>query len=164
MKNKIVLFLFGLIIWLLLSWPPDWQYMIVGIIGAAFAAYITGDFLKIRYHLFGGFKRYLWFLYYVLFFSREFLKSGVSSIFMVLKPVVPEYAVIVKIRTNLKSDIGITFLINSITLSSRTLNVSIDEENGVLHVHYFGAKNENVERLTQSTVEKFETILKRIFE
>ena len=47
MKSRIVLFILAFLVWLLLSWVPDWQHCIVGIFVAALVAYLTGDlFIK----------------------------------------------------------------------------------------------------------------------
>jgi multicomponent Na+:H+ antiporter subunit E len=47
---------------------------------------------------------------------------------------------IVKIDPGLKSDLGITLLANSITLTPGTLSVDVDEENN-LYVHWINVKN-----------------------
>jgi len=48
---------------------------------------------------------------------------------------------IVKISPDLKTDLGITLLANSITLTPGTLSVDIDEEKNELYVHWINVKN-----------------------
>jgi len=48
---------------------------------------------------------------------------------------------IVRIRPNLKTDLGITMLANSITLTPGTLSVDVDENSGDLFVHWINVKN-----------------------
>ncbi len=48
---------------------------------------------------------------------------------------------IVKISPDLKTDLGITLLANSITLTPGTLSVDIDEERNDLYVHWINVKN-----------------------
>jgi len=48
---------------------------------------------------------------------------------------------IVKISPDLKTDMGITLLANSITLTPGTLSVDVDEKNGDLYVHWINVKN-----------------------
>ena len=48
---------------------------------------------------------------------------------------------IVKISSNLKTDLGITLLANSITLTPGTLSVDIDEKNNDLYVHWINVKD-----------------------
>ncbi|MFO8110323.1 MAG: Na+/H+ antiporter subunit E [Thermoplasmata archaeon] len=43
---------------------------------------------------------------------------------------------IVRIKPNLKTDLGITVLANSITLTPGTLTVDVDDENGDLYIHW----------------------------
>ena len=47
---------------------------------------------------------------------------------------------IVKISPNLKTDLGITLLANSITLTPGTLSVDIDEETNDLYIHWINVK------------------------
>jgi len=49
---------------------------------------------------------------------------------------------IVKISTDIKTDLGITMLANSITLTPGTLTVDIDEESNDLYVHWINVKKE----------------------
>jgi multicomponent Na+:H+ antiporter subunit E len=53
---------------------------------------------------------------------------------------------IVKISPNLKTDLGITLLANSITLTPGTLSVDIDEENNDLYIHWINVKKEALEK------------------
>ncbi len=48
---------------------------------------------------------------------------------------------IVRISPGLKTDLGITLLANSITLTPGTLSVDVDEKNGDLYVHWINVKN-----------------------
>jgi multicomponent Na+:H+ antiporter subunit E len=70
----------------------------------------------------------------------------------------------VKVKTTLKSDTALTFLANSITLTPGTLTVDIDKDCGVLYVHWIDVKAKDVEAATKIIVERFEKILKRIFD
>jgi len=47
---------------------------------------------------------------------------------------------IVKIDPKLKTDFGVTFLANSITLTPGTLSVDVDEEHNYLYVHWINVK------------------------
>jgi multicomponent Na+:H+ antiporter subunit E len=49
---------------------------------------------------------------------------------------------IVRISPNLKTDLGITMLANSITLTPGTLSVDVDEEKNDLYVHWINVKPE----------------------
>jgi len=164
MKSRILLFFLALLVWILLSWASDWQHILVGIFVSAFVAYIAGDFFVTRVHLFTHPIRYLWFLYYMPIFIWECFKANIDVAYRVIHPDLPIHPGIVKVKTALTSDTALTFLANSITLTPGTLSVDIDKENGVLYVHWIEVKDKNVEKATELIVERFERILKRIFE
>jgi multicomponent Na+:H+ antiporter subunit E len=53
---------------------------------------------------------------------------------------------IVKISPDLKTDLGITMLANSITLTPGTLTVDIDEEKNDLYIHWLNVKKEALQK------------------
>ncbi len=164
MKSRITLFIFALIVWLLLNWVPDWQHLIVGVFIALFVAFMTGDMFIRKIHKLKDARRYLWFFYYTPIFLWECFKANIDVAYRVGHPDIPIHPGIVKVKTTLTSDMGLTFLANSITLTPGTLSVDIDKEKGFIYVHWIEVKNKDVERATQAIVEKFEKILRRIFE
>ena len=164
MKSRVILFLLGLMVWVLLNWIPDWQHMIIGIFVATFVAYMTGDFFVKRPHLFTHLSRYLWFLYYIPIFIWECFKANIDVAYRVIHPNLPIHPGIVKVKTALKSDTALTFLANSITLTPGTLSVDIDKENGFLYVHWIEVRDKDIDKATELIVQRFEKILKRIFE
>src|SRR3989338_2179809 len=176
MQSKIVLFIIGFIVWSLLTWPLDFQHLVVGLVVAAFVAFITGDLFSrrpstIRFaqilgrpHHFGHITRYIWFCYYVPMFLWECLKANIDVALRVLNPKLPINPGIVKVKTTLKSDTGLTFLANSITLTPGTLCVDIDAEKGILYIHWIDVKTQDIDKATELIVSGFEKILKKIFE
>ncbi len=164
MKSKLVLFIIGFIVWSLLTWPLDFQHLIAGLMVAAFVAFITGDLFSRRPHHFGHITRYIWFCYYVPMFLWECLKANIDVALRVLNPKLPINPGIVKVKTTLKSDTGLTFLANSITLTPGTLCVDIDAEKGVLYIHWIDVKTQDTDKATELIVSPFEKILKKIFE
>jgi multicomponent Na+:H+ antiporter subunit E len=164
MKSKLVLFIVGFIVWSLLTWPLDFQHLIAGAIVAAFVAFITGDLFSRRPHHFGHIVRYIWFCYYVPMFLWECLKANIDVALRVLNPRLPINPGIVKVKTTLKSDTGLTFLANSITLTPGTLCVDIDAEKGILYIHWIDVKSQDIDKATELIVKPFEKILKKIFE
>jgi multicomponent Na+:H+ antiporter subunit E len=77
---------------------------------------------------------------------------------------------IVKIRTMLKTDSGITALANSITLTPGTLTVDLTNEGEpasqetFLYIHWINVKSDDVEQATKLIAKRFEWFLKKIFE
>ena len=164
MKSRIILFSIGLVTWMFLTWPPDAQHLLVGILVAAFVSFMTGDMFVKRPHLFRHASRYLWFLYYLPIFIWECIKANIDVAYRVSHPDLPINPGIVKVKTTLKSEAGLTFLANSITLTPGTLSVDIDQERGFLYIHWINVKDKDIEKATEIVVERFEKILRRIFE
>ncbi len=163
-KSQLILFLLALLIWSFLTWPLDLQHLIVGVLVCGFVSFVTGDMFVKRPHHFKQITRYLWFLYYIPLFAWECIKSNIEVAYLVIHPGLPINPGIVKVKTTLKSDTGLTFLANSITLTPGTMSVDIDEENGYLYIHWINVKDKDIEKATEIIVKTFEDVLKRIFE
>jgi multicomponent Na+:H+ antiporter subunit E len=164
MKSRIILFIIGFIVWMLLGWPPDLQHALVGVPVAAFVAFLTGDIFVERPHHFKHPSRYLFFCYYVPLFLWECIKANIVVALRVLNPKLPINPGIVKVKTTLKSDTALTFLANSITLTPGTFCVDIKPQEGILYIHWINVETEDTEKATQLIVSKFEGILRKIFE
>ena len=163
-KSRIILFVLGFLLWLGLTWPPQTGELVVGALAAALVAFLTGDFFVERPHRFNEIKRSGWFLYYIVVFVWECLKANIDVAYRVAHPRLPIKPGIVKVKTDLKSNTGLTFLANSITLTPGTLTVDIDRENGILYIHWIAVRGRGIEEATGLIVKRFEKILKRIFE
>lgn len=164
MKGRIALFIIGFIVWMLLGWPFDFQHAQVGILVAGFVTFLTGDMFARRPHHFTHISRYLWFGYYVLLFLWECLKANIDVALRVINPKLPINPGIVKVKTTLKSDTALTFLANTITLTPGTFCIDIKPEEGILYIHWINVESQDVDRATQLIVNKFENVLKNIFE
>ena len=164
MKSRTILFIIALSTWAFLTWPPDLEHLLVGILVSAFVSFVIGDMFVKRPHLLKHPQRYLWFFYFVPVFIWECLKANLDVAYRVAHPDLPINPGIVKVRTTLKSDTGLTFLANSITLTPGTMSVDIDREGGFLYIHWIDVKDKEVWRATEMIVQQFEGILKRIFE
>jgi multicomponent Na+:H+ antiporter subunit E len=164
MKSRLILFFLGLLVWLGLSWPVDWQHLLTGIFVAGFVSFMTGDLFVKRPYLFKHPRRYIWFLYYVPFFIWECFKANIDVAYRIIHPNCPINPGIVKVKTDLKSDTALTFLANSITLTPGTLSVDIDQEQGFLYVHWINVRDTDIQRASVLIVQRFERILRKIFE
>ena len=164
MKSRVILFIFAMLVWLGLTWAVDLQHLAVGAAASILVAILIGDMFVSRPHLFAHAPRYLWFAYYVPMFLWECFKANLDVAYRVSHPDLPIHPGIVKIKTNLKTDTGLTFLANSITLTPGTMSVDVDKENGYIYVHWIEVKDKDIEGATKLVSAKFEKILKRIFE
>jgi len=163
MKTKIVLFILAYLVWTLLTWSIDAEHIMIGALIGVLVSLLTCNIFTNEPRVLKDPARYLWFLYYILVFIWECIKANLDGAYRVIHPDLPINPGIVKVKTTLKSDVGLTFLANSLTLKPGTMTVDIDKENGFLYVHWVDVKSQDIERATALVVAKFERILKRIF-
>jgi len=97
-------------------------------------------------------------------FVWECLKANIDVTYRVIHPDIPINPGIVKVKTSLKSDTGLTFLANSITLTPGTLSVDIDKDEGALYIHWIDVRYQDIKGATEEIVKRFEKILTEIFE
>jgi len=165
MKKKITLFIIAFFVWCFLNWIPDWQHLIIGVFVSGFVAFMIGDLFVQKPQVLVHPRRYIYFIFYYLpVFLWEIFKANIDVAYRILHPKLPINPGIVKVKTTLKSDTALTFLSNSITLTPGTLSVDIDRDKSILYVHWIDVKSKDVESATKMVVERFEKILRKIFD
>jgi multicomponent Na+:H+ antiporter subunit E len=166
MNRKFLLFVAAYLVWCLFTWPPDAAHLTAGLAVAALVAWLMGDLVLQRPHLVWHPRRYFYFIFqYIPVFLWEVLKANLDVAYRAIHPRLLINPGIVKVRTTLRSDIACTLLANSITLTPGTMSVDIDQENAVLYVHWIDVRSpRDVEAATQIIVDRFERILRKIFE
>jgi len=161
--RRVIYFVIGFAIWLLLTWSLDIQIIIAGIIAAGIVALLFHEILPKEHEVFVSPRRIFWFLVYVPVFFYYVMAANLDVVYRALHPKMPINPGIVKVRTKLKSESGITALANSITLTPGTLTVDLSED-GHLYVHWINVKGKDVEGATEAIARKFEWFLEKIFE
>jgi multicomponent Na+:H+ antiporter subunit E len=164
MKTKIILFMIVSLVWLGLTWSVDVPSLIVGLATVLLVVFLISDMFAPHIRILKQPVRYFWILYYVPFFTWECIKANFDVAFRVGHPMTPINPGIVKVKTRLKTDLALTFLGNSITLTPGTLTVDTDKENECLYVHWINVKDKETEEATRKIVGRFEPLLRRIFE
>ena len=165
LKSRVVLFVISMFVWSLLNWLPDWQHLLVGVFVSCFVAFMTGDLFSRRPDMIIHFRRYVYFVFvYVPVLLWECIKANVDVAYRIIHPRLPINPGIVKVKTSLQSDIALTVLANSITLTPGTMTVDIDEEEKTLYIHWINVKDKDVEASTKYIVNRFERVLTKVFE
>ena len=106
--------------------------------------------------------RLFWAILYIPVFSYYVIKANFDVAYRVFHPNLPIKPGIVKVKTNLKSELARTFLANSITLTPGTLTIDIVDD--FLYIHWINITSVDQMEETKIIVEKFERFLRRIFE
>jgi multicomponent Na+:H+ antiporter subunit E len=166
--RRLIYFVISFIVWILLTWPFGdgkiyIQVVIAGLVASALVAIVFHELLPKEHHVFISPVRIFWFLVYLPVFFYYVMKANFDVVYRALHPKMPIKPGIVKIKTNLKTDSGITALANSITLTPGTLTVDLNKD-GYLYVHWINVKSEDVEEATKFIAQRFEWFIKKIFE
>ncbi|HUS91553.1 MAG TPA: Na+/H+ antiporter subunit E [Phycisphaerae bacterium] len=155
----------GLVLWLLLFWAPidDLWVLGTGVFFALIVGALLGDIYpegllpKVLNPV-----RWLYFLIYLPYFLWYCIRANFDVALRVIHPDVPIQPGIVKVRTTLTSDMAKTFLANSITLTPGTLTMDIDGQD--LYIHWINIHTRDAAKRTAEICERFEPLLRRIFE
>lgn len=165
MSSRIVFFPIAYLVWVVLSWPPDFAHLIAGLVVSAVVTWLAGNLFVGRLNLLADPHRYAHFLFrYLPRFLWEVLKANFDVAYRVIWPRMPIRPGIVTIRTGLVSDIGLTLLANSITLTPGTMTLDIDREHGLLYVHWIAVRTTDPEEATHMIARRFEQQLQVICE
>ncbi len=166
--RRLVYFIVGFVIWIIWTWPfvegqIDIQIVVAGLIASACVAVLFHEMLPKEHHVFLSPLRLFWLLVYVPVFFYYMVKANFDVLYRVLHPKMPIKPGIVKIKTNLKTDSGITALANSITLTPGTMTVDLTDD-GYLYIHWINVQSGDLEQATKIIAGKFEWFIKKIFE
>lgn len=157
-------FVFSFVFWLLLTWPPGWQELAVGLVAAFIAMIFFGGMLRLK-AVRRAFNplRYFWGGCYILVLIYRIILANLDVAYRVLHPEMPIKPGIVKVKTALRNEVAKTILANSITLTPGTLSVDITDD-GYLYIHWINVRAIKEEEASSYIVGRFEPILRRIFE
>ncbi len=166
--RRLIYFVLALLVWTMLTWPfvdgrIDPQVMVAGVIVSFVVSILFYEMLPKEHHVFISPVRIFWLVVYIPVFFYYMFKANLDVVYRALHPKMPIRPGIVKIKTNLTTESGITALANSITLTPGTLTVDLTDD-GFLYIHWINVKSEDVEEATRLIAGKFEWFLTRIFE
>jgi len=161
--RRLIYFVLAFVIWLILTWTFDIQVVIAGLIASIFVAVLFHEILPKEHRVFFSPVRIFWALVYLPVFFYYVIKANFDVVYRALHPKMPIKPGIVKIKTILKTDSGITALANSITLTPGTLTVDLTDD-GFLYIHWINVKSDDIEQATELIARRFEWFLQKIFE
>ena len=161
--RRLIYFVLAFIIWLLLTWTFQTQVVIAGLAVSIVVALLFHEILPKEHHVFVSPVRIFWFLVYIPVFFYYVIMANFDVVYRALHPKMPIKPGIVKIKTNLKTDSGITALANSITLTPGTLTVDLTDD-GFLYIHWINVKTTSIEEATKRIGQRFEYFIAKIFE
>ena len=166
--RRVIYFIGAFAVWIIGAWPfvegqIDWQVVIAGVIAAILVAILFHEILPKEHYVFISPVRVFWAIVYVPVFFYYVIKANLDVVYRALHPQMPIRPGIVKIKTELKTESGITALANSITLTPGTLTVDLTDD-GYMYIHWINVKSDDVEQASKQIARKFEWFLRKIFE
>jgi len=160
--RKIVLILFSFIVWMMLTWTWNMQHVITGVVLSIFIGLLFGEFFDGEPKKIFQPQRWFWALVYIPIFVWEMTKANFDVAYRVVWPTRPIDPGIVRVKTRIKSEMGKTFLANSITLTPGTLTVDLKDD--TLYIHWIKVRSQNLEKATEIIIGRFEPILLKIID
>lgn len=158
----ITLFILALLFWLLLTLKFSLANLIAGITAAGLCTAFFGRFFIKNVSRILEPSRYFWFIVYLIVFTWACIKANLDVAYRVLHPKMPIRPGIVKVKTELKSDLGKMLLANSITMTPGTISVDIIDSD--LYIHWIFIRSEDPAVYTGMITGSFEKYIKRIIE
>jgi multicomponent Na+:H+ antiporter subunit E len=122
-------------------WLWSLEEILLGIILSLFVGFVSRNiFVKKDLRMLNP-LRWIFFLVYVI--GPFFVGMAIANLDVAYRVITGKINPgIVQISPGLKTDLGITMLANSITLTPGTLSVDIDEEKNDLYVHWINIKED----------------------
>jgi multicomponent Na+:H+ antiporter subunit E len=156
------LFILSFIFWMLLTFEITVANIFVGIIASIICTLFFGRVFVRNISKLLQPHRYFWFIVYLFVFIWECIKANLDVAYRVLHPSMPIRPGIVKVKTELKSDMAKMLLANSITMTPGTITVDIIDD--TLYIHWIYIRSEDPEVYTGIITGAFEKYIKRIVE
>jgi len=126
----IILFIF----WILLSGEFTFVILASAVVSCFFVAHISHDLLIGKADISPGIARILRFIKYLPWLLWQIVLSNIDLVYRTLHPGMPIDPCVITFDTDLTTDMGITTLANSITLTPGTITIEANEK-GAFIVH-----------------------------
>jgi len=121
------------------------EEIIIGAILSIITGYVTKKiFVKDNYRMLNPIRWIIFIVYLIGPFFVAMAKANIDVAYRVITGKINPG--IVKISPGLKTELGITMLANSITLTPGTLSVDIDEEKNDLYVHWINVNDKALQK------------------
>lgn len=127
--TAIIMFTF----WMLLSGEFSFILILSGIISSLIVSYMSHDLLTGKSDLKLGLIRFIRFFKYLPWLFGQIVLANLDLVYRTLHPKLPINPKIIKFKNNLKTEIGMVTLANSITLTPGTITIEVNENEFIIH-------------------------------
>jgi len=144
--------------WIILSGRLELKYLLMGVIAVSLVLWRGQDLLRSRSAgdtrpgLARGLRSWIRFIQYLPWLLVAIVKANVYVAYLVLHPRAPIDPVLLRFRTNLRSDISQLLLAHSITLTPGTITIDTQDHKYLVHAIHPSAAGDLVSGNMQNRV------------
>lgn len=161
MKNFFISFTAVFGVWLLLNSSLAPEYLVSGVITAAFLAIWSSLKFPVFKNVKMTPKSFFSFFVFILVFLFELIKSNFDVAKRVLSPSLPINPGIISVKTKLTDPVARMLLANAITLTPGTF--TIEMEGDTFFIHWIDAGIPDADQKSKDIVRKYEKYLEAVY-
>ena len=150
--TALIMFVF----WIFLSGEFSFILLLSGIISSLLVSYISHDLLIGNGDMKLGFIRTIRFIRFLPWLLWQIVLANIDLALRTLHPKMPINPILINIKNNLKTDLGMVILANSITLTPGTVTIDVNENEFLIHVISEKAAQSLISGEMQARVKKIE--------
>jgi len=155
-------FIVSFFTWLILTGSFSLSEVLVGVVVSMVVSSVFTKYYSIRFDKKLPIRLVLFVVVYLPVFIWEMIKANFDVASRVLNPSLPLNPGFIEVKTNLKGNSSKLVLANSITLTPGTLTLDVEKDK--LYIHWIDVKGISEEEKEKYITQKFEKILRKIFE
>jgi multicomponent Na+:H+ antiporter subunit E len=121
------------IFWFSLSGQTEPLFLILGVVSSLLVAYWSHDLLFGKIGKGPYTRKIILLVKYFFWLSWQIVMSNLHVIYVVLNPKMPIDPAIIRFKHDLKTDMGIVLLANSITLTPGTVTIDANSDEYLVH-------------------------------
>ena len=142
--------------WIFLSGKFSFILLLSGVISSLLVSYMSNDLLIGNGDIKLGFIRTIRFIRFLPWLLWQIVLANIDLALRTLHPKMPINPILINIKNNLKSDLGMVILANSITLTPGTVTIDVNENEFLVHVISEKAAQSLISGEMQARVKKIE--------
>jgi len=142
--------------WIFLSGEFSIILLLSGLISSLLVSYMSNDLLIGNADMKLGFIRTIRFIRFLPWLLWQIVMANIDLALRTLHPKMPINPRLINIKNNLKTDLGMVILANSITLTPGTVTIDVNEDEFLIHVISEKAANSLILGEMQAKVKKIE--------
>ena len=142
--------------WIFLSGKFSFILLLSGVISSLLVSYMSNDLLIGNGDIKLGFIRTIRFIRFLPWLLWQIVLANIDLALRTLHPKIPINPILINIKNNLKTDLGMVILANSITLTPGTVTIDVNENEFLVHVISEKAAQSLISGEMQARVKKIE--------